>query len=483
MNRRWGARLPPGSRRVIGCLVSLVALPVSAQIGPLTDQNLFFDQAASARAPNYLEADAGLIYSDNITRVPDGHGDTMAILGLLGDLTRNGPRFDFRVASDLALVKYLPSDYPTQPLGYFDGSGEFWLAPGVLAWTGRDTYTQTVLDPFAPVTPDNLESINYATTGPRLTLRPTLRTTLTVDGTYSYINGSSKSPLYVDIDDHRYAGDVTLSHAFTGTVSGYVTGSAEKVDFVDQVDNTNFTDHQGLVGFKVGNARTTLDAAAGYTWYRVGDQKPTGSTWHVELARQLSPSQRLAVHALQQVTDAANLFRLNLDAPVASTAAYSLTNSQPFTDREYGADYRVLAARTSLELAFLDIREQYKLTPSSNRDVQDATAFLTRTLNMSLKWDIGAEYEHQNYINTAGGSSNTINAITDVRWQLARRLGLRFLYAHSSLSPHGYGENQLGITVNYALIEAGPANASADQPAAPPPLTPGTVPGAPIHPQ
>src|SRR6202030_1937442 len=104
MNRRRGTG-------PLGFLLALAALHAAAQIGPLTSQSLFFDQASNAHRGNYLEADTGLIYTDNVTRVQNGSGDTLALLGLVGDASREGPRLDYRLASDIALVKYLRSAY------------------------------------------------------------------------------------------------------------------------------------------------------------------------------------------------------------------------------------------------------------------------------------------------------------------------------------------------------------------------------------
>ena len=493
MNRRRGTEPLARGHRLIGFLLALAALPATAQVGPLTSQNLFFDQASNAHQGNYLAADTGLIYTDNVTRTQNGSGDTLALLGLVGDISGQRPRFDYRLASDIALVKYLRSTYQTQPFGYLDGSGDLWIVPGVFSWTGRETYTQTVINPFAPVTPDNLESINYASTGPRLTLRPTLRNTLTLNGTYSYMNSSSKSALYLNIDNHRYAGDVTLSHAFSNTSSAYITGSHEKVEFTDQVHNNNFRQDQALAGLKVANARTALDLSGGYTRLHESvlatvqtlrgprelpqSQVPGGAVWRAELSRQISPSSLLSLHAAKQVTDAANLFRLNLNEPVAATAANRLTTGEPVTDRELGATWRFAAARTSFTLGYLDLRERYKIHPTSDRNVKDATAFLARQLSPVLNWDIGAEYERQTFV--IGSSSNTVNAVTSLRWQIARQVGLRFLYAHSALTPHGYAENQVGVTASYAFIggEQGSTQPGA-QPAAPPSLTPGMLPGS-----
>ena len=472
-----------GTVRVSGA--KNAALPAMAQIGPITNQNLFFDQASNTYRGNYLAVDAGLVYTDNVTRTRSGSADTLALLGLVGDTARQGPRLVYRLASDLALVKYLHSSYETQPFGYLDGTGELWIVPGFFAWTGRETYTQTVLDPRSPITPNNLEGLNYASTGPRFTLRPTLRTTITLNGTASYVSTNSKSPSYVNIDNHRYEGDLTLSRAFSNTSSVYIMGLAEKVEFTDQVVNTNFTQERGLIGYRLGDARTTLDLSGGYTRLRVvvpeivptpfgprrilQKQTRSGSTWRVELSRLISSSTRLSLHALQQITDAANMFRMNLDQPVASTAADRLTTSDPFTDREVGGTLRFQQARTSLTLGYLDIRENYKVHPTSDRHVKDATAFLGRQLSPVLHWDLGAEYERQNF--GIGGSSNTVNAITSLHWQVAQPLGVRFLYAHSALTPHGYTDNQVGVTVSYAFTEGG-------APGSPAPLTPGTLPGS-----
>jgi hypothetical protein len=483
-----------GGHRLMGFLLALAALPAAAQIGPLSNQTLFFDQASNAHRGNYLEADTGLIYTDNVTRAQNGSGDTLALLGLVGDASRVGPRLDYRLASDIALVKYLRSNFQTQPFGYLDGSGQLWIVPGFFSWTGRETYTQTVIDPFAPVTADNLESLNYVTTGPRFTLHPTLRTTLTLDGTYSYMNSSSKSPLYVNIDNHRYSGVVTFSHAISNSSSVYITGSHDKVEFTDQADNNNFRQDQALAGFKITGARTVLDLSGGYTKLHEAvlatvqtlrgprelpqSQVPGGAVWRVDLSRQISPSSRLSLHAVKQVTDSANLLRLNLDQPVATTAAYRLTTGDPFTDSELGATWQFAAARTSFTLGYLDIRERYKIHPTSDRNVKDATALLGRQLSPVLNWDIGAEFERQEF--AIGGSSNTVNAITSLGWQVGRQLRLRFLYAHSALTPHGYAENQVGVMASYAFIEGTQGSTQPGaQPAAPPSLTPGMQPGSP----
>ena len=449
--------------RVLGVLLALAPWPVFAQTsGPISTQSLFFNQASNAHQGNYLGVDAGVIYSDNVYLRSGGPGDTLAMLGLVGDASRQGTRLDYKVDSDIALVKYLHSEFQTQPFGYFDGAASLQIVPGIFSWLGRETYNQTAIDALTPITPDNLEAINYITTGPRLTLRPTLRTTIIVNATYSYVDSSSKSPQYVNINNHRYRGDITLSRAFSNILSAYITGSSDKVEFTDQVSNTNFRQDEGRAGFKVADARTELDVSAGYLKLHetAQNQSPSGSTWRVELARLISPTQRVSVHALKQVTDAAQLFRLNIAAPVPTNAPTRIASGQPFTDREYGATWRFQENRTSFQIDALAVSQRYQATPSFNYDAKVASALFTRQLSPVMNWDIGANYEH---ISAASGNPDSVNAITSLRWQVDPRLGVRFIYAHSAFSPHGYAENQFGVTASYGFEFAGAAGSQAGE--------------------
>ncbi len=142
MNRRGETGSLVRGHRALGLLLTLIALPAYAQIGAISSQSLFFDQASNAHPGNYLAAEGGLIYTDNVDQTRGGPGDTLAMLGLLGNASGNRPRFDYRLASDIALVKYLHSSFQTQPFGYLDGSAEVKIVPGLFSWTGRETYAR-----------------------------------------------------------------------------------------------------------------------------------------------------------------------------------------------------------------------------------------------------------------------------------------------------------------------------------------------------
>ena len=141
-----------------------------------------------------------------------------------------------------------------------------------------------------------------------------------------------------------------------------------------------------LWGARYVDVRTFIDASVGYTklkLYPTASQpledtntSPHGVTWQVNLSRLISPTQRVTLHASEQVSDAANLFRFNLDQPVPVTQPNALLSSQPFVHREYGAAWRLESARSSLQLGYVASSDHYEITPSSNHDSKDFNGVL-----------------------------------------------------------------------------------------------------------
>ena len=447
----------------------LMASRAMAQIGQFTTQSLFFNQAGSAHQGNYIDVDAGAVYNDNIYLRPGGGpGDTLLVLGLLADTSHQSPRLDYRLDSDISLVKYLQGDFKTQPFGYLDGFADYWFVPGFFSWTVRDTFNQFAISQLQPLTPDNLESLNYFTTGPRFLLRPTLRTTVQLDGIYSLVNSSSNSPLYVNVDNHRYGGVLTVKQAFSSGFNGYVTGTYDDVKFKNTTDNTDFRSAALDGGFRLEDARTIVDVSGGYQKLhttslvteesvigeveRTKEETPSGVTWRAELSRLIRPTQRVSLHALRQISDAANLFRLNFDQPVGTTVGNQIVTGEPFRFTTYGATYRFQYDRTSFQVDLLDLSTRYQTSTTNNSDSKILSALFARQLSPVLNWDIGASYDHEDY--GSGGLLKQVNGLTSLHWQLGPRVRLRFVYAYGATFPHGYTNNQIAVFGYYSLTSA-----------------------------
>ena len=126
--------------------------------------------------------------------------------------------------------------------------------------------------------------------------------------------------------------------------------------------------------------------------------------------------------------------------------------------------------RTYLDINAVATSDHYEITSSDNRDTKAVSALLLRQLNPSVKADLGLSYEKDNY--TGGGSLKQLNLLASVRWRLGQRLGLRFIYAHTSISPNSVSENQIGVTVAYNLLGprgTGHGNDAGDAPGLPTP--------------
>jgi hypothetical protein len=471
----------PRCRGALALWLTLATAPATAQQTLLTGQSLL-SQSASNYPGNHLAADGGVIYTDNVQRTEGGSSQTLLLLGLTGDISQQGTRLDYRLASNLAVLKYLEGAYPRGPTGYLDGAVFLKIVPSFFTWIARETYTQVQIDPYAPVTPDNVENVNYITTGPRFTMRPTLRTSVTLDALYSYLTTSSSSPVYINLDNHRYGGDLTIDRAFSEAASLYIKGQYQKVDFKDQLSNYNYSLGSASAGYKLSNGRTDLDLSGGYSQVRVYDvltsvesivgtretrQTETFDTpiWRLDLSRLITPRQRLALVTSQQYTDALAAFRLGFDQAVPTIAPQRLASGEVFKQRQFGLNWRFQGSRTSLDVGVSKYQQRYVLTTSNDYNAKLANALLNRQLSPVLSWDIGATYQQEEQVGNPSGTGGTptvsgqsakvFSVLTDLRWQVGERLALRFIYAHSSQSGV-YRDNQIGLTASWALIGGQP---------------------------
>src|SRR5215468_4071149 len=487
---------PGGPRRryrgALSLWLTLATVPVTAQVTPLTSQAVFYYRPPNAYA-NYLAVIGGLIYTDNVGRTPHGAGETVLLAGLSGDTAREGTRLDYHLSSNVALLKYLGGSFPTEPTGFLDGKVMLKIVPGWFSWIARDTYSQVVINPYLPVTPDNLIGLNFITTGPRVTLRPTLRTSVKLDALYSYVTSNSAAAHYTNFDSHRYGGDLKIDRAFSDTASLYLKGHYERVEFKDEVNN-NFSIGEAVGGYQLTDGRTVFDLSGGYSQLRVYDVLSTvagpGGTretvttekfeepiWKVDLSRLITPSQRLAIHASEQFTDAATSFRLGFDQPVPTFAPIvGLAISNPFKLRRYMLDWHFHAPRATVSVTLVESRSRYLLNSDHDYDAKGAYVRLTRLLRPALTWNIGGGFQYNKQIGVpsanggppvaTGQTSKVYGLVTDLRWQVGSRLSLRFIYAHSEQSG-AYTDNQIGVTADWALLGA---QASVPQP--PPALSP-----------
>jgi len=128
--------------------------------------------AACAPAAEFSgELGVGAIYSDNIRLAPtDPTGDTIGVATTDFSLHEEARHLVADVAANLQYLTYAHSIYSNELVGDFTGYGKIALLPGRIDWVVQDNFGQQQLDPGLPVTPENLENINYFSTGPDVTI-------------------------------------------------------------------------------------------------------------------------------------------------------------------------------------------------------------------------------------------------------------------------------------------------------------------------
>jgi len=184
-------------------------------------------------------------------------------------------------------------------------------------------------------------------------------------------------------------------------------------------------------------------------------------TWAAEISRLITPSQRVALTASQQFTDAASAFRLGFDQAVPTTAP-QLATGYAFKQREVGLNWHFQAARTTVDVGLLALSVRYVPVPvtatANDRDYKVAHALLKRQLSPVLWWDVGASYERNQQVSAPSGSlpaqsADVISALTDLNWQVGERLNLRFVYGYTRQTGT-FTDNQIGVIASWALVGA-----------------------------
>ncbi len=128
-----------------------------------------------------------------------------------------------------------------------------------------------------PFTPDNLQSVNYFTTGPELDLPLTSATRLTLRADYSIVTSDSDSPQFTDLDSTRYSGLLMLTREISNISSAYRLSvmRSTSITMIRRMPTT--TRHAYYLGYRGNGSRTTLHAAVGYV--DIGGDSDTSGGW------------------------------------------------------------------------------------------------------------------------------------------------------------------------------------------------------------
>jgi hypothetical protein len=458
MRHRLGGRCPAVA------IASLCALASASKADPPTFGT---DTAAASSKANTLVygVDVGVAESDNVTLVSTNKvSQTMAVADGDFDIKQQSRLLDVDAKGNFTYLDYLQGAYSGQLIGRFDGSAHLAIIPDRLVWVVQDDFGQAALDAYTPVTPTNLENVNYLSTGPDFALR---------FGASSYLNMSAR---YARTDyetspynSNRLLGDLAWGYQLSAQSSVSLNGETERVLFTNTVVNSDFDRSSGFLRYEVKGARTDLSADLGATTIN-----QYGSTTRplakVNLARKLSASAKLTLTAGRDLTDAGTSFSgLQSGAIGLVGTAPAAQTTDNYTSSYASVGWQYERNRTLISLSGRWEKDIYDSAPLPGAPVIGSAAALDYTLGgaefrvqrrmtRALTAEIVGRIYKTDYLHSSvAGQFGTPNYSNEqvaagLTWRHGRALVVKLRYEHNAqvtTGIYGYGENRVFLTIGY----------------------------------
>ncbi|MDE2448521.1 MAG: outer membrane beta-barrel protein, partial [Gammaproteobacteria bacterium] len=375
-------------------------------------------------------------------------------------------------------IDYLQHAYGNQVFGRFDGLATLKLWTDHLNWIVRDDYGQAQLDPFAAVTPTNLERENVLTTGPDLTLRPTDASFVELEALYQRIT-YQKSPF----DGESLTGSAAVGRRISALSKISLVGQEQQLRFDNTTRNKNFARRELYGDYDIIGARTAFDVQLGATQADDSGSWTTSPLARLSLSRKVSPFSAVNLGGGREYTDAAGAFSDLRGGAAGGIVVGGVTQTTANYLRNYAsAGWAFSRLRTTAELTGRWERDTYDRTSDAIYNVTrtDAELSLGRNLTRRLVADIVGSYNRTQYANQHFTDQyGTVGA--GLTWRPGRWVEVYARYDHSFRRPGGpqaavggggYDENRVFVMLGYrphgAADEAGGVPAAMGMPAPPP---------------
>ena len=408
-----------------------------------------------ARADLAGSVEAGAGYSDNIGRVEDNEvEETIGTVGLDLDWSERTRRIRGDAAVDLSYFEYLDNTYDSEVVGTANGSLALGIVPEVLNWVVADSFGQAQGDPFAPLSPENREDLNYFSTGPDLTLR------LGSTG-FGRLFGRWSSTTYETspFDAERTTGGLSLGRRASPRSEFTLNAVTETVEF-DEDLNTDFDRDSAFIGWELDASRTSINAQLGYTWLEqeTDTDKEGSALVNVSIIREISASSVLQLTLGQQLGDAGDSLRSQLDTGAVGGGGQITATSDPFQNRVASLDWRYSRGRGGFSLGASWNEEEYETLNQFDRTRYVYSAAVYRQLASAVDLEIAASLEQEDF-DTVNISNDELRVGATLNWRAWRTLGVRLLverYDRDTSDGIGeYQENRAFLTLAYYWGSAG----------------------------
>jgi hypothetical protein len=376
--------------------------------------------SASAFADLTYTVEAGVGQSDNITRVDSGEIDeTLGLAGLELKWDRKGPRLEAEVDIDADYLHYSDGTYDDEVVGSGNALLNIGIIPDSFFWRIEDNFGQELSDPFAPVTPETREQVNYFTTGPEFMMRLGQAGILRVFGGYS-LSEYETSPL----DSERVVGGLAVGRRSGEGKELTLNGVHEEVSFDDDI-NTDFDRDSLFVNYVLDAARTDVNVEAGYTWLEPATgEKSDDPLFNLSITRELTSASTLQLELGTQLTDSSDALRSSADGFPTGGGSQVIATSDSYENKSALLGWNFARHRTALGVSVSWDENRYETQSLLDRTLLIYNLSLSRQSTPTLSLGLTASLMDEEFDNNDLTTDTTqIGATVD--WQFARTLGLR----------------------------------------------------------
>ncbi len=394
---------------------------------------------------------AGLGESDNVNfSATDPKAQTLTATNLFFDLIRSGSRLDVSAVGNFSDIDYLEGAYSNQVLGRFDGGANVSLWEHHLTWLVRDDYGDSQVNVLQSLTPVNLQRMNIFSTGPNLTLEPTLSSFVELQGVYSR-NTWQDSPF----SGNTETGTFTVGRHLSPASSLSLVGQVAQQSFDDTSVNRNYQirEYYGHYDFK--GPRTAIDLQGGVAQANDVGSWTSSPLVRLTVTRNVSRSSTVSLSGGRDYTNAMGNFA-SLDSGVTGGIPISAaTQTTGNALRTYGnVSWGYQRVRTGIDFIGGWARQNYDVQSKYNFTLADVGLILKRQLTQRISANITTTVDRGQYGNQ-GFTNNYGTAGAGLIYRPGTWVVIYGRYDHQFRTSSGltrdlsYDENRIFVMVGY----------------------------------
>jgi hypothetical protein len=391
----------------------------------------------------------GVGYTDNINLdVVDGVDETIASSGIALSFIEVTRKIDADVRGNLDYYNYLEDTNDNEVVAALDGLIDIELVQDRLQWLIQENYGRTTFDPFMPARPENMENLNFLTTGPTIILYQGTRNDSGIDLRYSRLDYETRP-----FDNERQSALFWIRREVRRDHWLSINADAERIEFDNDGLTPDYKRRSAYLRYEGTLGRNLLDISAGYTEQEILSDTGDGILLNASWTHQFSTLSQFTLNAGRQFADQGNVFRYQQDITRDLDSVGDLTeNGSPFRMDNVDLLYSLTGERTTLAFTVGVSEQRYETQGENDRDDARIELFALRDLTRSLYSSIDVRFQRREFPNIARDDDTLSASLTfGYRFSAAIDLSLRYTYQSrdSSAVTDGFDVHRGDLTLTY----------------------------------